>query len=80
MLTLHFAPNSRAVRVAWLFAELDLPYELNAMRFHPEDLKSDAHRQRHPLGVFLCLRMMGSKFGRVVRLLITFLSATKMAG
>ena len=50
MLTLHFAPNSRAVRVAWLFAELDLPYELNAMRFHPEDLKSDAHRERHPLG------------------------------
>ena len=50
MLTLHFAPNSRAVRVAWLFAELELPYELNAMRFHPEDLKSDAHRERHPLG------------------------------
>ena len=22
MLTLHFAPNSRAVRVVWLFAEL----------------------------------------------------------
>ena len=50
MLTLHFAPQSRAVRIAWLFAELDLDYNLNAMRFHPEDLKSDAHRARHPLG------------------------------
>ena len=48
MLTLHFAPNSRASRILWLLKELDLPYELNAMRFHPEDLKSDAHRARHP--------------------------------
>ena len=50
MLTLHFAPNSRAGRIVWLFKELDMPFELNAMRFHPEDLKSDAHRARHPLG------------------------------
>ena len=50
MLTLHHAPNSRAGRIVWLFKELDMPFELNGMRFHPEDLKSDAHRQRHPLG------------------------------
>jgi glutathione S-transferase len=50
MLTLHHAPNSRAGRIVWLLKELDLPFELNAMRFHPEDLKSDAHRARHPLG------------------------------
>jgi glutathione S-transferase len=50
MLTLHHAPNSRAGRIVWLFKELDMPFELNAMRFHPEDLKSDAHRARHPLG------------------------------
>lgn len=50
MLTLHHAPNSRAGRIVWLFKELDMPFELNAMRFHPEDLKSDAHRSRHPLG------------------------------
>ncbi len=50
MLTLHFAPNSRAVRTLWLLEELDLPYELNRMDFHPKDLKSDAHRARHPLG------------------------------
>jgi len=38
-LKLHFAPNSRASRI-----------ELNAMAFHPKDLKSEEHRSRHPLG------------------------------
>lgn len=50
MLKLHFAPNSRAVRTFWLLEELQLPYELNRMNFHPKDLKSDEHRARHPLG------------------------------
>lgn len=50
MLTLHFAPNSRAGRIYWLLKELDLPFELNRMDFHPKDLKSDQHRARHPLG------------------------------
>lgn len=50
MLTLHFAPNSRAGRIAWLLEELELDYELNRMDFNPKDLKSDEHRARHPLG------------------------------
>jgi len=50
VLTLHFAPNSRAGRIVWLLEELGLEYELNRMDFHPKDLKSDAHRARHPLG------------------------------
>ena len=50
MLTLHFAPNSRAGRIVWLLEELALPYDINKMAFHPQDLKSDAHRARHPLG------------------------------
>ena len=50
MLTLHHAPNSRAGRIVWLLEELGLEYELNRMDFHPKDLKSDEHRQRHPLG------------------------------
>jgi glutathione S-transferase len=50
MLKLHFAPNSRVGRIVWLLEELGLPYEINKMAFHPKDLKSDAHRQRHPLG------------------------------
>ena len=43
MLKLHFAPNSRAGRIVWLLEELDLPYEINKMAFHPKDLKSDEH-------------------------------------
>lgn len=50
MLKLHFAPNSRAGRIVWLLEELELPYELNKMAFHPTALKSDEHRARHPLG------------------------------
>ena len=50
MLKLHFAPNSRAGRIVWLFEELGLEYELNKMAFHPKDLKSEEHRRRHPLG------------------------------
>ena len=50
MLKLHFAPNSRAGRIVWLFEELGLEYELNKMAFHPKDLKSEEHRKRHPLG------------------------------
>ena len=50
MLKLHFAPNSRAGRIVWLLEELGLDYELNRMTFSPADLKSDAHRARHPLG------------------------------
>ncbi|HBO16338.1 MAG TPA: glutathione S-transferase [Porticoccaceae bacterium] len=50
MLTLHFAPNSRAGRIVWLLEELKLPYAINKMAFHPKELKSDAHRARHPMG------------------------------
>ena len=50
MLTLHFAPNSRAGRIVWLLEELKLEYNINKMAFNPKDLKSDEHRARHPLG------------------------------
>ena len=50
MLTLHFAPNSRAGRIVWLLEELKLEYDINKMAFNPKDLKSDEHRARHPLG------------------------------
>ncbi len=50
LLKLHHAPNTRSGRIVWLLEELGLPYELNRLEFHPKDLKSDAHRARHPLG------------------------------
>jgi hypothetical protein len=43
MLTLHFAPNSRASRIYWLLKELGIPFELNRMDFHPKELvRADA--------------------------------------
>ena len=50
MLTLHFSSNSRAQRILWLLEELKLEYNLNKIKFHPSELKSDEHRKRHPLG------------------------------
>ncbi len=50
MLKLHFCSNSRAQRVLWLLEELKLEYDLNIIKFHPSELKSDVHRERHPLG------------------------------
>jgi glutathione S-transferase len=50
MLKLHHAPGTRAGRIVWLLEELQLPYELNRMEFHPRALKSEEHRARHPLG------------------------------
>ena len=50
MLKLHHVSNTRSGRIVWLLEELGLPYELNRLEFNPKDLKSDAHRARHPLG------------------------------
>ncbi len=50
MLKLHFCSSSRAERVLWLLEELNLKYDLNKIKFHPSELKSDEHRNRHPLG------------------------------
>ncbi|MAH89244.1 MAG: glutathione S-transferase [Pelagibacterales bacterium] len=50
MLTLHYCSNSRAQRILWLLEELKLQYNLNVIKFHPSELKSDEHRKRHPLG------------------------------
>jgi glutathione S-transferase len=53
MLKLHHAPNSRAGRIVWLLEELQLPYALNRMDFHPSALKSDEclERRRRLAGI-----------------------------
>lgn len=50
MLTLHHAPGSRSARILWLLEEMGLDYTLNKMEFHPRALKTDEHKERHPLG------------------------------
>tara|TARA_A100000164_G_C21752109_1_gene697500 strand:+ start:219 stop:830 length:612 start_codon:yes stop_codon:yes gene_type:complete len=50
MILLHFCSNSRAQRVLWLLEELKLKYEINKIKFHPSELKSEEHKKKHPLG------------------------------
>ena len=49
MITLYFAPRTRAVRILWLLEELGLPYELKKREFAPP---SKTFSQQTPLGKF----------------------------
>ena len=46
---LHFAPNSRAMRVAWLLEELELPYELISYGLGAPEMRSAEFRTLHPM-------------------------------
>ena len=50
MIKLYFAPRTRAVRVAWLLEELELPYELERAEFAPP--ARNFFTQPTPLGKF----------------------------
>ncbi|TMV13446.1 glutathione S-transferase family protein [Arenibacterium halophilum] len=47
---LYFAPNSRAVRVAWLLEELGLEYELERFQLGDKAMRDDSYRAVHPMG------------------------------
>ena len=49
MITLYFAPFTRAVRIRWLLEELGLPYDLRRVAFTPPER---AFSQATPLGKF----------------------------
>ncbi|APX11470.1 glutathione S-transferase family protein [Tateyamaria omphalii] len=51
MLTLYFAPRSRAVRVAWLLDEMGLDYDLVSYDLGDPEMRSAEFRtQVHPMG------------------------------
>lgn len=50
MIRLYHSPRSRSARVYWLLEELGLPFEIEAVTFTPESLKSPEYLQVHPLG------------------------------
>ena len=50
MLTLAYAPNSRAGRVRWLLEELGVPYELQRVTLYSPQMAEPAYRALHPLG------------------------------
>lgn len=47
---LSYAPQSRAVRVAWLLEELGIDYEVEPYTLGDPALRSPQYRARHPMG------------------------------
>ena len=47
---IYFAPDTRAVRIVWLFEELGLPYEIERYTLGDPQMRSAEYREIHPLG------------------------------
>jgi glutathione S-transferase len=47
---LYFAPNTRAVRVAWLLEELGLEYELERFTLGSPEMRASEYLKVHPMG------------------------------
>ena len=47
---IYFAPDTRAVRIVWLFEELGLPYELEAFTLGDPRMRAPDYRKIHPMG------------------------------
>lgn len=47
---IYYAPNSRAVRIVWLFEELGLPYELERFKLGAPEMRAPDYLRVHPVG------------------------------
>ncbi len=47
---IYYAPNTRAVRIVWLFKELGLSYELETFQLGDKKMREPAYLKVHPLG------------------------------
>jgi glutathione S-transferase len=47
---IYYAPNTRAVRIVWLFEELGLPYELVRFKLGDKAMRSPEYLAVHPMG------------------------------
>ncbi len=47
---IYHAPNSRSVRIVWLFEELGLPYELQSFPLGDASMRTPEYRRVHPMG------------------------------
>ncbi|HWS74756.1 MAG TPA: glutathione S-transferase, partial [Quisquiliibacterium sp.] len=47
---IYHAPNSRSIRIVWLFEELGLPYELEKFSLGASEMRSPEYRRVHPMG------------------------------
>ena len=46
----YHAPNTRSVRIVWLFEELGLPYELEKLKLGDPGMRSPEYLRVHPMG------------------------------
>lgn len=47
---LYYAPQSRAVRVAWTLEELGIDYEIEKFSLGEKRMREEAYRAKHPMG------------------------------
>ena len=47
---IYHAPNTRSVRILWLFEELGLSYELEHYKLGDPEMRTPEYRKIHPLG------------------------------
>ena len=47
---IYHAPNTRSVRIVWLFEELGLPYELEKLKLGDPGMRSPEYLRVHPMG------------------------------
>ena len=47
---IYHAPNSRSVRIVWLFEELGLPYDLELFKLGDKAMRTPEYRAKHPMG------------------------------
>ena len=47
---LYYAPNSRAVRVAWVLEELELSYEVEKFELGAREMRERPYLSKHPMG------------------------------
>ena len=70
---LYFAPNSRAVRIAWLLEELGLDYELEKYTVGDRALRTPEYYKIHPMGRIPVLEDGGTRIyesGAIVQYLL----------
>lgn len=56
---LYFAPDSRAVRVAWCLEEMGLDYEVERFTLGQREMREEHYRQVHPMGRVPALEVDG---------------------
>ena len=47
---IYYAPNTRAVRIVWLFEELGLDYELERFKLGAPEMRAPDYLKVHPMG------------------------------